>query len=156
LARGAAAGPLPGVPARPVPALPRTARARAGTVVGELVAVNAIPALAPPAARRGPARRVGVMRRVPLTWGTLERDRLRAAWDAVREAHADAAAGLELVGIYGPIPVSALAGAAVGDDRVAHLAFGSHRGAPVVGDLALARHREAGGLVSAVVTRART
>jgi hypothetical protein len=91
------------------------------------------------------------MRRAPLAWDRVERDRLRAAWDAVRVAHAQDAADLELVGIYGPVPVSALAGAAVGDDRVAHLAFGSHRGTPVVGDLAFARHRGEGRLVSAVV-----
>jgi hypothetical protein len=59
------------------------------------------------------------------------------------------------VGIYGPVPVSALAGAAVGEDRVAHLVFGRHGGEARTGDLALARHRTGERLVSAVVAAPR-
>lgn len=151
-ARGTAVDPLPKAAGRAAGPLPRAASAHAGTTLpGAVPTRGATPSL-PPATRRGTHRAARLMRRAPLAWNTVGRERLRAAWDAVRAAHPGDAQELELVGIYGPVPVSALAGAAVGDDRVAHLAFGPHRGAPRAGDLALARHLGEGRLVSAVVT----
>jgi hypothetical protein len=152
-ARGGAVDPVRRVVAHAASALPRAVPVRAGTTPASPATARAVALPAPPMARRCSTRYAAVMHRAPLAWHRLERDRLRAAWDAVRLAYARDPADLELVGIYGPVPVSALAGAVVGGDRVAHLAFGPHRGTPVVGDLAFARHRGGGRLVSAVVTR---
>ncbi|HMM48672.1 MAG TPA: hypothetical protein PKE32_03550 [Miltoncostaeaceae bacterium] len=102
-------------------------------------------------ARSGGVRRVASMRRAPLAWGELPRARLAVAWRAVRAAHGGEAADLELVGVYGPVPLSALTGVALGPGRVAVLSLAQHRRAPLAGDLALARRRADGSLVSAAV-----
>lgn len=150
--REARVDPAPRATARAVESLPRTVPAHAGATLPDAAPPRRAGPLVPPATRRATHRDAGLMCRAPLAWDTIGRERLRAAWDAVRAAHAPDAQQIELVGVYGPVPVSALAGAAVGDDRVAHLALGPHRGAPRAGDLALARHRGEGRLVSAVVT----
>jgi hypothetical protein len=96
----------------------------------------------PAAARR--ARR----HRIP--WHLLGRERLGAAWEAVQRDHGGALADLRLAGVYGPLPLGAVAAAALeADGRLGVVLAGRRPGR--TGDVALARDMATGRLVRADV-----
>jgi hypothetical protein len=91
-------------------------------------------------------------RRVP--WELIRRERLLAAWARILREHGLEADDVRLVGVFGPLPLGALFGAALdpdGERAVISLRRTRVPGPP--GDLALARHVPSGRLVSAAIPR---
>lgn len=111
--------------------------------------VHAIPpaAPAPPGAAAAGAHAVRRMRRTPIAWTHITPDRLRAAWQAILADHGHPGTDLELVGVYGPLPVNAITTIAVAADRRATLGLAPDTAPPTAGDLALARHTPTGRLL---------
>ena len=148
-----------GAPAHGGPAEPL--RGRAGRLAARPPGVVARAEGPLPArlARGGTGRRadpVRIQRRSPVPWALLSRERLRAGWTTVAAEHAVPAASLRLVGIYGPLPLGAVA--AVGlppeSDR-AEVVLRITRMPGPSGDLVLARDVRTGALLRALVPRNR-
>jgi hypothetical protein len=143
-ARGGPAEPLLGRAGRLAARLP-AAVARAEAPLRAVVA------------RGGTGRRadpVRTQRRSPVPWALLSRARLRAGWTTVAAEHAVPAASLRLVGVYGPLPLGAVAGVGLppGSDR-AEVVLRMTRVPGPSGDLVLARDVRTGALLRALVPR---
>lgn len=92
------------------------------------------------------AHRLRTVRRSRVPWPDLGRERLATAWGRVQTEHAGAGQ-LELVGVYGPVPIEALESVALdGDGRLA-MTFGRRGLLGPRGDVALARVVATGRLV---------
>lgn len=106
----------------------------------------------PPVRRRPPRGGLPgaarVLRRQRTPWPRLSRVRLAAAWAAVQRDHGGPGADLRLVGVYGPLPLAAVAAAALEPDGGLRVAVGPRRAA-AHGDIALARDAATGRLVRA-------
>jgi hypothetical protein len=112
---------------------PRTAAHRGGLVSGVRV-------------RRGVPAAARLARRERTPWHLLGRDRLAAAWEAVRRDHGGGLADLRLAGVYGPLPLDAVAAASLeADGRLRVVLAGGRPG--LTGDVALARETASGRLV---------
>lgn len=90
---------------------------------------------------------VRCMRRTPVAWQHISPDRLRAAWQAILVEHGHPGADLELVGVYGPLPVDAVMSVALAADRRAVIGLSGDARRGGAGDLALARHKPTGRLL---------
>ncbi len=87
------------------------------------------------------------MRRTPVAWQNISPDRLRAAWQAILVEHGHPGADLELVGVYGPLPVDSVVSVALAADRRAVIDLAGDARGVGAGDLALARHKPTGRLL---------
>lgn len=81
----------------------------------------------------------------PQPWAMVARERLRAAWEQVRSAAHDRVEDLDLVGIYGPLPVDAVEAVTVaGVGRTVAVSVASAGRSSRPGDLVVARPRTGG------------
>ncbi len=87
-------------------------------------------------------------RRRPVPWPHLDRERLRAAWDGMLAEHGIDGPDTELIGVYGRLPLGAVAHVRLDPDRTATITFDPAAPAPgPAGDLALARQGATGPLL---------
>ena len=154
-ATAARGGPaVPGTRARAVPV--PAASARAHGVAPDLAgrAVDPGPVRPAPSVRAcGPLRRPGaratrirpgssllVLRRRPVPWAVLPRERLLAAWARLLRDHRALPDDLRLLGVYGPLPLDAVASVVLDprDDEVL-VTLRRTRAPGPSGDVALAR-----------------
>lgn len=87
------------------------------------------------------------LRRRPIPWERMERKRLRAAWEGLLDDHRVDGGDIELVGIYGAVPLVAIGRARVDDRRILTATMTPGDEPADTGDLAVARHMRTGALL---------
>lgn len=129
-------------------------------VTGVATATHGVPLVESRANRRDPIARprargpagggeaygLRTLRRTRVPWAELGRARLAAAWGRVKTEHAGSGA-LELVGVFGPVPIEALESVALDVDGRLAMTFSRRGLLGRRGDVALARVVESGRLV---------
>jgi hypothetical protein len=145
-----------GLRARPLPVPLCEARPRPGPPApGDRVRGGVVPAL-PPLVALGAAPRADgplyLLHRSRVDWGLIGRDRLARGWARMLADHARPPADLRLVGVFGPLPLAAVAAVSLAQDG--RLAVRLRR-PPVpgpAGDVVLALHEPSGTLLRSDVS----
>jgi hypothetical protein len=94
------------------------------------------------------------VRRRRADWASLDRHRLAVAWGRMLADHGLPGDLLNLVGLYGPVPLGLLRGVALEPDGRVAMRLGRARSAGPPGDVVLARHTGDGRLLRVDVPRA--
>jgi len=144
-------GALGGLRARPSAVALCDARPRPGPAgLGERVRVGAVPSLPPLVALGGPPRPDGPLYlsyRARVDWGLIGRERLARGWARMLGDHARPPEDLRLVGVFGPLPLAAVAAVSLAADGRLAIRLRRPQLPGRAGDVVLALHEPSGTLL---------
>ncbi|MCC6833164.1 MAG: hypothetical protein IT200_17660 [Thermoleophilia bacterium] len=147
---GATFPPVAVSPVAPCAAAARAAHAPLGGAVPGRVAP--LPPLTALGARPRPDGPLLLAHRTRVDWGLIDRERLARDWGRVLRDHRLPAADLQLVGVFGPIALAAVASVAVGADGRLAVRLVRPRLPGPAGDVVIARHERTGALLRSDVS----
>lgn len=109
--------------------------------------VAPLPPIVAVGTRPDPAGPLFLARRERVDWGLIGRERLARGWARVLRDHALPADDLRLIGVFGPLPLAAVAGVVLGADGRLGVRLVRPRLPGPAGDVVLARHEPSGTLL---------
>ncbi len=109
--------------------------------------VAPLPPIVAVGARPHPEGPLFLVHRDRVDWGLIGRERLARGWARVLRDHAVPADDLRLLGVFGPLPLAAVAGVVLGADGRLGVRMVRPRLPGPAGDVVLARHEPSGTLL---------